>query len=110
MKISQIAAELGCTIAQDQYEDREAANAYTSDLLSDVMANAHDSDILVTIQAHKNTVAVAVLVGASVILVCNARPIPTDMVEAARAERVGILVTEQDQFTVSGRLFGLFNA
>jgi len=44
-------------------DDTQVSGVYTSDLLSDVMAHAKDGQALVTIQAHKNTVAVATLVG-----------------------------------------------
>jgi hypothetical protein len=106
MTISEAAALLGAEIVQGEFEDRELAGAYTSDLLSDVMANARDGGALITIQAHKNTVAVATLVNISVIVVCNTRPIPEDMIEAARDEGIAILRTGESQFAVSGRLYG----
>ncbi|MDR0376643.1 MAG: hypothetical protein LBH70_02510 [Spirochaetaceae bacterium] len=85
--------------------DAELTGAYTSDLLSDVMANAKDGGALITIQAHKNTVAVAALVNISLIVVCNSRPIPEDMIRAAREEGIAILRTRENQFTVSGKLY-----
>ncbi len=42
-------------------EPFEISDAYTGDLLSDVMGNAPSDSVLMTIQAHKNTVAVASL-------------------------------------------------
>ena len=58
MQLSDLPGALDLSIIQDQYEDRELRGAYTSDLLSDVMANADDADVLVTIHSPKNTVAV----------------------------------------------------
>ncbi len=89
--------------------DSETAikNAYTGDLLSDVMANAPADSVLITIQAHKNTVAVATLAGIRAIVVCNNRSVPDDVIEAARAEKVSLFRTAEDQFSVSGRLYGL---
>ena len=107
MKISNIVEELDLEVRQDDFEDTECTGAYTSDLLSDVMANAHETDLLITIQSHKNTIAVATLVGASAVVVCNNRPVPEDMIEAARAERIAILVTPRNQFTISGMLYTL---
>lgn len=78
---------------------------YASDLLSDVMAHAKTGQILITIQAHRNTVAVASLVGCPAILVCNGRPLPDDMLEAAREEGIVVLVTPLDQYRASGRLY-----
>jgi hypothetical protein len=107
MTIREAAAALGAEICQDQFEDGPLAGAYTSDLLSDVMANARDGGALITIQAHKNTVAVATLVNISAIIVCNSRPLPEDMLEAAKDEGIAVMRTRENQYTVSGRLYAL---
>jgi hypothetical protein len=110
MTIREIAAALGAEICQDEFEDRELTGAYTSDLLSDVIANAADSGALITIQAHKNTVAVAALVNVAVIIICNSRPLPPDMLEAAKNEGVAVIRTTENQFTVSGKIWELIKA
>ena len=108
MKITEIAAALGAEICQSVFEDTEVSGAYTSDLLSDVMAHAKDGGALITIQAHKNTVAVAGLVNVSVVIICNSRPLPDDMLEAAKDEGIAVIRTKENQFTVSGKLWDLF--
>lgn len=83
------------------------SDAYTSDLLSDVMGNAPADSVLITIQAHKNTVAVASLAEIRGIILCNGRKAPADMIEAAHNENIGIFHTEDSQFQASlkiGRL------
>ena len=107
MTIREVAAALGARILNEEFNDVELSGAYTSDLLSDVMANAKDGGALVTIQAHKNTVAVASLVNVTVIIVCNSRPIPPDMLAAAKDERIAVLLSKENQFTVSGKLYRL---
>jgi hypothetical protein len=107
MTIREAAAALGAEIVQGEFEDGPLSGAYTSDLLSDVMANAKEGGALVTIQAHKNTVAVATLVNITAIVVCNSRPLPPDMLDAARDEGIAVLLTRENQFTVSGKLYGL---
>jgi hypothetical protein len=109
MTIREAAAALGAEIRQDQFEDAPLTGAYTSDLLSDVMANARDGGALITIQAHKNTVAVATLVNISLIIVCNSRPLPDDMLEAAKDEGIAVIRTAENQYTVSGRLYGMLH-
>ena len=109
MTIREAAAALGAEICQDQFEDAPLSGAYTSDLLSDVMANAHEGGALITIQAHKNTVAVATLVNVSVIIVCNSRPLPDDMLEAAKDEGIAVIRTKENQYTVSGKLYSLLH-
>ena len=110
MNLSELPGALDLEIIQGTFEDRPLTGVYTSDLLSDVMANADEVEVLVTIQSHKNTVAVATLVGVSVILVCNNRPVPEDMVEAARSEGVGILRSGRNQFVISGELYRILGA
>ncbi|ULQ58942.1 hypothetical protein K7I13_10475 [Brucepastera parasyntrophica] len=105
MKVSDLENILNARCVQAEYEDREIAGAYTTDLLSDAMANAVDDGVLITIQAHKNTVAVATLKDLAAIIICNNRSIPDDMTESARSEGIALFVTEENQFTVSGKLF-----
>jgi hypothetical protein len=103
--IREAAEKLHAEIIQNDFDDTALNGAYTSDLLSDVMAHAKDGGALITIQAHKNTIAVATLVNISVVIVCNNRPIPDDMIESARDEGVAILRTRENQYTVSGKLY-----
>ena len=110
MTIRQAAAALGTEILHDEFEDAELKGAYTSDLLSDVLANAkQQGGALITIQAHRNTVAVATVANISAIIVCNSRPIPEDMLASAKEQGIAILLTKENQFTVSGKLYKLLN-
>lgn len=79
----------------------EVTGAYTSDLLSDVVAHCPEDAVLITVQNHKNTVAVCTLVGAPAILVVHERDIPDDMREAAEREGVALLRTTDDQYGAS---------
>jgi len=110
MTIREAAAALGAEILHDKFTDSNLSGAYTSDLLSDVMANAKDGGALITIQAHKNTIAVATLVNVSVIIVCNSRPITEDFLASAKDEGVALLLTKENQFNVSGKLYALLNS
>jgi hypothetical protein len=107
MRISELKDSLGIAleVAQGDYADREVSTGYASDLLSDVMGNAAADGVLITVQAHKNAVAVASLVGLAAIVVCNSRPLPEDMIAAARAEGVAIFRATETAFEVSGRLW-----
>ena len=109
MTVREAAQALGAKIVQEEFEDTDLSGAYTSDLLSDVMANAKTGGALITIQAHKNTVAVATLVNISVIVICNSRPLPDDMLEAAKDEGIAVIRTKENQFTVSGKLWDIFH-
>ena len=110
MVTSELKALADAKPVQADYKDGPIAGGYTSDLLSDVMAHAKTGDVLITIQAHKNSVAVAGLVGAPAIILCNNRPIPDDMVEAAKEEGIALFSTPLSQFEVSGRLWKALKA
>ncbi|MDD4101485.1 MAG: hypothetical protein PHU80_02490 [Kiritimatiellae bacterium] len=81
--------------------EAEVSSAYTSDLLSDVVAHCTEKSVLITVQNHKNTVAVCTLVGAPAILIAHRREIPADMQEAAAREGVALLHTSDSQFAAS---------
>ena len=101
MKLDRLLEMPGTECVLPAPAEADATSAFTSDLLSDVMAHAAENSILITIQAHQNTVAVATLLGIRAILACSSRPIPADMVEAARKESVAIYRTPLHQFDAS---------
>lgn len=110
MRVKELSKVLGIEPIQPDFEDAEIRGGYTSDLLSDVMAHATPGSVLITIQAHKNTVAVAGLVGIAAIILANGRPVPEDMVEAARRERIAIFCSQETQFVLSGKLYPLLGS
>lgn len=104
IQVKQFEKDFGYTVYTMTNAESTVQDGYTSDLLSDVMGNAEEGSALITIQAHKNTIAVATLIGLPVIILCNNR-IPTDdMVSSAEAENVAVVGTHENQFTVSYRL------
>jgi predicted transcriptional regulator len=102
--IEELAQELSYTVFTMEDSSAVILDGYTSDLLSDVMGNASEDSALITIQAHKNTIAVASLIGMHAIILCNGRAPADDMIEAAKREQIAILGTSENQFTVSYRL------
>jgi len=101
MKISTLEKIEHFTLLQNHYIDKTIQTGYTSDLLSDVMAHATEDAVLITIQAHKNTIAVASLVGIPVIIICNNFPPTTDMLDAAKKEGIAVFQTPKNQFETS---------
>ena len=107
MKLRELIEALALEIVLDGDDSRDLSGCYTGDLLSDVMGNADDGDLLVTIQAHRNTVAVATLKDCPAIIICNARPIPDDMIKAAESEKIALLRTSENQYKISGKIYNL---
>ena len=104
MTLQELISACGFEPVQVADAQAEVSGAYTSDLLSDVMAHCPEGAVLITVQNHKNAVAVCTLVGAPAILVTHGRDIPGDLREVAQREGVALLRTGDDQFTASLRV------
>ncbi|MGM0432329.1 MAG: iron-sulfur binding hydrogenase [Spirochaetota bacterium] len=109
MKLGALPEKLGYTPLTEFDRQTSVSHGYTSDLLSDVMGNAPENAVLITIQAHKNTVAVASLVGMKAILLCSGRQASEEMLLAAVKEGIAIFATEDDQFTASCKIGALLS-
>lgn len=107
MKVKDLADKLNYECLVSEGNEEEILDAYTSDLLSDVMGNSPEDSVLITIQAHKNTVAVASLANLKVLLICNNRPAPDDMLKAAEEEGISVYRTKDNQFTASWKVHEL---
>jgi len=106
MTIADLEHRVGCT-ALIPYADAELSGAYTSDLLSDVMAHAPEGSVLITLQGHRNTVACASLAGVRAIVLAGQRDAPEDMLEAARSEGIAVFSSPLRQFELSWRVAAL---
>ncbi len=106
MTVADLEHRLGCT-PLIPYQDTPLVGAYTSDMLSDVMAHAPEDSVLVTLQAHKNTVACASLAGIKALVLAGQREAPPDMLEAAKAEGIAVFASPMRQFELSWRIADL---
>ena len=85
--------------------ERTISGAYTSDLLSDVMANVKKDNLWITLQTHLNIVAVATLKEITAIIIVLNKEIDKDTLEKAEAEKITILKTPLTAYQVSGKLY-----
>jgi len=106
MNLQELTSKVQGTVVVDN-PDANIHNAYTSDLLSDVMGHCGDESVLITIQNHLNAIAVCTLAGIEAIVICNGRPIPDDMKAAAEREGIGLVTTALSQFAASVALAAL---
>jgi len=88
---------------------RELSGGYVSDLLSDVMGHAKEGEVWITLQSHANVVAIASLKELAAILLVKGIEPDGAVVEKAREEGVTILGTNEDTYTITGKLFLLLN-
>ncbi len=109
MELQSINKILGYELVVENRENKNISEAYTSDLLSDVMGHAKEASVLITVQAHKNTIAVATIADIRAIILCNNRQAPADMIKAAEEESIAIFQTEDSQFDVSWKIKNLMD-
>lgn len=89
--------------------DRSITGGYVSDLLSDVIGSAREGQIWITLQTHQNIVAVASLKDVAGIIIVKGLKADEDTIEKSNTEGIPILSSDEDSFTVAGKLFELLN-
>jgi predicted transcriptional regulator len=87
--------------------DTEVTGAYTSDLLSDVIAHSTAGNLWITLQIHQNIVAVAKLKDLAGIILVNGREPEKETLRKATEENIPLLQTADTAFTISGKLYQL---
>ncbi|MEW5913710.1 MAG: [Fe-Fe] hydrogenase large subunit C-terminal domain-containing protein [Thermodesulfobacteriota bacterium] len=108
MTVRELVKELKLKVAAGKTGlGREVRGGYTSDLLSDVMAHAEAGAVWVTIQAHQNVVAVAVLKDLAAVILAGGRKFEDDALSKANQEGLPLLTSEDNAFTLTGKLYGL---
>lgn len=85
--------------------DREIADGYCGDLLSEIMANAPMGCAWMTVQGHQNIVAVAVLREMAAIIITGGQTPDDETVKKADKEGIPILLWPNSSFRLAGRLF-----
>ena len=80
-------------------------SAYTSDLLSCVMAGASHQGIWVTLQAHSNIIAVAALLELSAVIITEGATPDPETVAKANEENVTLLSSGRSNFAIAGELW-----
>ena len=110
MKLADLVAKLNLTVfSGGSGLSREIRGGYVSDLLSDVMGNAQEGQVWITLQNHKNVMAVASLKDlAGIILVKGIKP-DQDTIIKSDEEEIPVMGTEDDTFTVAGKLYEFLN-
>jgi hypothetical protein len=108
MRLEQLISELGLQkVTYFEDNPKEVTRAYTSDLLSDVIANSKKDYIWITLQTHVNITAVASLKELAAIIIVLNKEIDTDTIEKANKEKINIFKTGMNAFEVSGKLYEL---
>jgi hypothetical protein len=111
VKLSDLASRLGLTMHQSQGRSGiEVSGAYTSDLLSDVMAYGREKNVWITCQTHENIVAVAKLKNLAAVILVNSRRPDEATLRRAQEENILLYSTSDTAFVITGKLYNLLNS
>jgi len=110
MKLNAIKEQLGLRLlTSDVALKSEVSGAYTSDLLSDVIANSKEGQLWITLQTHQNVVAVGKLKDLAGIIIVNNREPEEETLRKANEEGITLFQTSESAFVISGRLYRALN-
>lgn len=97
LKLSELVEKCELRVITSLPLETDISDAYIGDLLSDVMGNAPSESIWLTVQSHMNILAVATIVGARAIVLCNGLHFEEATIK--KAEETGVVLLESDETT-----------
>jgi hypothetical protein len=107
MIVQDMIEQLNLSIVTSANLADQVTGGYASDLLSCVMASAKAGNVWVTLQAHPNVVAVASLLELSAVIITEGVSPDPETMGKAHQEKVTLLATTEDTFTIVGKLAAL---
>ena len=82
----------------------DIASCYISDLLSRVLGGCATGDVWITVQSSLNMVAVAVMTGASCVILPEGLTAPDNVVEKANEEGLTIFTSNESAFSLAVKI------
>ncbi len=105
MTVNELVETCGFLLVSGDDKDREIESGYVGDLLSDVMGNAPPKCIWMTVQSHQNIIAVASIINAKVVLLCNDRSFEEETLKKANDVGVTLMKTPLTSYEACIELF-----
>ncbi|MDC7232051.1 MAG: hypothetical protein PQJ58_02375 [Spirochaetales bacterium] len=105
MKLKEIMKLTDAELVCGDVDSLEYSNAFSSDLMSDVLTNEADEAILITGLANVQAIRTAEMADISCILFVRDKTIPPNMVRLAQESDITILKTRHTMFWVCGVLY-----
>ena len=107
MTVTELSKIAGLTVITLPDPEREVKGAYIGDLLSWVMGRADEGNAWITIMSNSNVAAVATLADVPCVIICEGWEAEESLVSLAKEKGVNLFTTEDDEFTVAGKLYNL---
>ncbi len=107
MKISEIAKLIDGKIeCNADLAENEVYSAFSSDMMSDVLAFSRDQGILVTGLVNPQIVRTAMMVDIGCIIVVRGKTLDDGVVNLATQNGIVVITTKRNMFETSGILYG----
>jgi len=103
MTINKLAEELGLEKISGN-EDIDITSCYISDMLSRVLGGCGTGDVWITVQTSLNMVAVAVMTGASCVILPEGVTAPDNVIEKADDEGMTIFTSKDSAFALASKI------
>ena len=106
MTVNDLVARFGLQVAAGEKGlERNVADGYCGDLLSEIMANAPEGCVWLTIQGHQNIVAVAVLREMAAVIITGGQKPDDETLQKANQEGIPILLSSDSAYQLAGRMY-----
>ena len=103
MTINELASELGLEKLSGD-TDPDVASCYISDMLSRVLGGCSSGDVWITVQTSLNMVAVAVMSGASCVILPEGLTAPDNVINKANEEGLAIFASKESAFSLAVKI------
>lgn len=110
MKLIELIENLNLSVFNLANENVEIVDAYTSDLLSDVMGKAKEGQVWITLQTHQNVAAIASLKDLHAVILVNGLKPDSQMLEYAKENDINVIGTDKNAFQISGLMYQILFA
>lgn len=105
MKLKEIARKIGIEAVYIHDYDFDIIRGYCCDLLSEVMGRAESGSIWITVHNNMNVIGVAVMIDIKAIVISEGHEVSDEMLNKAKDEGISIFKTNENSFTIAGRLY-----
>jgi len=100
MTTNKLAEELGLEKLSGS-DDLNVVSCYISDMLSRVLSGCGTGDVWITVQTSLNMVAVAVMTGASCVILPEGLTAPDNVIEKANEEGMTIFTSQECAYSLA---------
>ncbi|WP_027338882.1 DRTGG domain-containing protein [Halonatronum saccharophilum] len=107
MNIKDLIEELDLEVVVEADLEKEIKGAYSSDLLSNVMARTKEGDLWLTVQGHQNIVAIALLNDLAAVITTEEFEADEEARSKAQNQGINLLKTTLSSYELSGELYKL---